>query len=108
MQEEVRQIISHTNYIVFLLFCFFYYPQYYLIDNILDNDENPIVRVPLSISGEGGGLVIVEHLDDNDGPDYDDDGNDWRPNRRRINVEQGMMMMLKFAVSMPKEAIMYK
>ena len=60
---------SHTLTILF-------YFQYYLIDNILDNDENPIVRVPLSISGEGGGLVIVEHLDDNAGPDYDEDGNE--------------------------------
>ena len=70
---------SHTLTIL----SFLYYPQYYLIDNILDNDENPIVRVPLSISGEGGGLVIVEHLDDNDGPDYDDDGNELTPEQKK-------------------------
>ena len=68
-----------------------YYLQYYLIDNILDNDENPIVRVPLSISGEGGGLVIVEHLDDNDGPDYDEDGNELtaeqKKNQRRARYD---------------------
>ena len=67
---------SHTLTILF-------YFQYYLIDNILDNDENPIVRVPLSISGEGGGLVIVEHLDDNAGPDYDEDGNELTPEQKR-------------------------
>ena len=54
---------------MFPLFCFFYYQQYYLIiDNILDNDENPIVKIPLLISGQDGNLVIVEHLDDDDGP----------------------------------------
>ena len=57
------------TFIVFPLFCFFYYQQYYLIiDNILDNDENPIVKIPLLISGQDGNLVIVEHLDDDDGP----------------------------------------
>ena len=41
------------------------------------------MRVPLSISGEGGGLVIVEHLDDNAGPDYDEDGNELTPEQKR-------------------------
>ena len=49
------------------------------------------MRVPLSISGEGGGLVIVEHLDDDDGPDYDDDGNELtaeqKKNQRRARYD---------------------
>ena len=36
------------------LFCFFYYQQYYLIDNILGSKENPIVKVPLSLCGQEG------------------------------------------------------
>lgn len=57
------------------------------IDNILDNDENPIVKVSLSISWQDGSLTIVEYLDDDDGSDVEDDGNELaaeqKKNRRR-------------------------
>ena len=58
--------LSYFYFVSFILFL--YYQQYYLIDNILDNDENPIVKVPLLISEQDGNLVIVEHLDDDNGP----------------------------------------
>ena len=46
------------------------------IDNILVSDENPIVKVSLSISWQDGSLAIVEYLDDDDRSDVDDDGNE--------------------------------
>lgn len=94
-------IISHVRW------------QYtFIIDNILDSNENLIVKVPLSLYGQGGSLIIVKHLDDNDGPDADadDDGNEsnWHQNRRSNDSDQGMIVMFKNIVSEPGKAIMYK
>ena len=81
-----QQVQYFVLVVVFVFFCslsYFYFVSFItnnsiilFIDNILVSDENPIVKVSLSISWQDGSLAIVEYLDDDDRSDVDDDGNE--------------------------------